>query len=115
MEFGNGWCVTYDSAEKLVDLTHSLFASVVDLGNAAASGGQHFVANQASCEGWDLAIEGMNSATGRKTSAVVVESLRHSYRRRGAGVRVGRSTFVSAVACQGERLTRARAFIDSSH
>jgi hypothetical protein len=39
--------VTYDSAEKLVDLTRSLFAGVVDLGNAAASGGEHFVAYQA--------------------------------------------------------------------
>ena len=40
------WGITHDCAEKLVDLTRSFLARVVYLGNAAASGGQHFVARQ---------------------------------------------------------------------
>jgi hypothetical protein len=70
---------TYDSAEELVDFTRSLFASVVNLGNTAASGGQHCVACQASFREWYLLIEGSSGAFARKRS-VVVESLRHSYR-----------------------------------
>lgn len=44
-----GGVATYDCAEELVDLTCSLFPSVVNLGNTAAPGGQHFVAYSASC------------------------------------------------------------------